>query len=893
MVYKVAQQSATLRPSSTLGVITSGPRVSVTRLGSEHFVATPVGCSFHIYDCDDLQLQYLSRPLTEDASGVLCVGEATAVSLAKNILIFHKMKLLARLEGHASKVETMTNLGDSFLVSSSATEVLVWQLPTFTKQSHELTKPLSAVRRLEVSFRVSSILHVPTYMNKMLVSGVNGELELWNINTGSKIYSFSCVSGLKSGISCLASSPALDVVGLGFDNGSIAVVHLKQDELIMTLKQTEHGGVTALSFRHDSVGGQLVSGTAKGDLVVWDLNKKTIHSFHQGLHPGGVGSLDFLESLPLLLSAGSSDNALSIHIFDKPDGGCRMLKERRGFTADIAKLMPYGEHDLLVSGSNDSGLAEVGKLNLIQSQQNKVWSQGSLHSQTPGKGSLMPWKFRNMHQLPTLTSMSYCAGGKLRHFDWPSVVTTHVGVPDAYVWSPHQQALVTRMLIVPRKATTGAKAPDAVVAAVSTCGNYAVLGLENGEIHRFNLQSCYYRGIVGSLTGTPGHIEFLSAREILTADTESIRLWKVVPRATEIATLRCVTDIDSVAVNGFLCAVAHKRSRAVSIIDVHADRKARTVPVTAPVTAMAWAQGGRWIAIATADAKLIIYDLPTAAVVDRIEFDMPVASLLWTQNNASLVSSHIGGKGAVRVWQNVALLEGPGVVTDHFVKIDKWEASRVAPTVGSAQVTVMTPPPEETDGELTLSAGSRTKWQQILKLDDIKERNKPVKAAEKPKEAPFFLPVKYQGMEPVFVAQDTPVNAQDNTEVKRQKNEHDSGYLRMVAGGNFAALRQHLLLQTPSGVHICIAELEDDEDCIDKFIAFLAAETEAGRNLDLVATWTSLFLKVYSSLVRLPKFAKNLARLEVASRQVYEKFEIEANQLQCLVKVTAALQLHR
>ena len=892
MVYQVAQQSAVIKPTSTLGIVTSGPRVSVTRLGSENFITTPVGASFHIYDCNDLQLQYLSRPLTGPIRAVLSVGECTVVSVGSEIFIFHKMTMLVHFKGHADKVDLLSSLGDSFLVSVSATEVFVWQLPNLSKQMHAIEKPQSPVRRMDIAFPVTSIIHVPTYLNKMLIGGVSGELELWNINTGAKIHTFTKIS--ESPVSCIAASPALDVVGLGFQDGSIAVVNLKQDEVLMTLNQKEHGPVTALSFRLDSVGGQLVSGTSKGDLVVWDLNKRGIHSFLQSVHPGGVGTLTFLDNLPLLLSAGSCDNAISVYIFDKPDGGCRLLKERRGFTSDFTQIFAYGENDLLVAGNGSNGKSEVGKINLIQSQQNNVWSQSALHAQSPGKGSLMPWKFRSLGgQLPAVTSIGYC-GDKLKHFDWPAIVTTHEGIPDAYVWSPHQQALVTRMLIVPRKATTGSKAPDAVRAAVSTCGNYAVVGLANGELHRFNVQSCYHRGLVGTLESAPLTLKFLSARDLISADKNAIRIWKVVPRPVEVARLTCVTDIASIAVHGFLCAVAHSAASSVSIVDIQADRKARTIAVTAPVTAMVWARGGRWLAIATQDARLVIYDVPTAAVVDRVEFSTPILALHFTANNTSLVTSHVGGKGAVRVWQNMALLSGPGIVTSEFVNLDNFVATptAVSPAHEVSGVVVQS---ADIDGEFVLSSGPRSRWQQILKLDEIKERNKPLRPAEKPKAAPFFLPVKYQGVEPVFIAA---TNGEEDglgeTPVKRQRTETDSGYLALVKSGDKNKLREHLLSQTPSGVHICLAELEDDEESIDCFLAFLAGETEAGHNLDLVATWTALFVKLHGGAMRgRSMYASNLARLEAASKAMYDKFELEANQLQCLLKVTAALQLHR
>ena len=884
MVYKVVQQSAVLKPTATLGVVTSGPRVSVSRLGSEHYITAPVGQSFHIYDADDLQLQYLSRPLLGNISCCLSIGEITMVSVGVRILAFHKMVLLATFEGHTGDVKLLANIGDSFLVSSSTSEALVWKLPNLTRHTdakHDALKPLG---RLDTGYEISSMVHIPTYTNKMLIGGINGELELWNINSGKKIYKFSSHKEA-IGVTCIAASPAIDVAGISYSDGTVQVINLKCDEVLMTLSQMEHGPVTSLAFRSDYSDGMLVSGTSTGDLVVWDLSKRAIHSFVKNVHPNGVGSLCFLETLPLLISSGSCDNAISVYIFDKPDGGCRLLKERRGFTTDLGFILPYGEHDMIVAGDN----GEVGRLNLIQAQQNKVWSQSSLSCQSSGKKSLMPWKFRNLPNLPKVVSIGYTGESRMRHFDWPCVVTAHEGFADAYVWSAHQQALVTRMLSVPRKHSTGSKHPIITAVAVSPCGNYAVIGCENGELHRFNLQSCYYRGEVGKVDYSVEKIMFLTPREILVADHSAIHHYRVVPRPELIKTIACVSNIKTFTVHGFMCAVAHDDGR-VSIIDMHADRKARTIGdfADSAITAMSWSRGGRWLAIASDGKKMIIYDVPTACIVDKIEFSSACVGIEFTVNNAQIVTCHSGGRGAVRVWQNIALLEEPGIVGQEAFKIDEEpnkvvESDKVA--VKRQRVTTAT------DGELTLSAGSRTRWQQILKLDEIKERNKPKKAPEKPKNAPFFLPVKYKGVDPVFVAPETPEEEVEEV-MKHEPVFHSSSlFIQVLMARKFDKVGEHLISLEPAGVHLCIQELEDVENGTNRFIEFLTRETTNGRNLDLVATWTSLFLTQYGSSHL--RSAPSLAGLNAACASAHSKFNTRTNELQCLLKVAAALQLHR
>jgi len=51
-----------------------------------------------------------------------------------------------------------------------------------------------------------------------------------------------------SAVTALAQSPAVDVIGIGYADGTIRVYDIKQAEMVMQMKMDE-GGVTQLSFR--------------------------------------------------------------------------------------------------------------------------------------------------------------------------------------------------------------------------------------------------------------------------------------------------------------------------------------------------------------------------------------------------------------------------------------------------------------------------------------------------------------------------------------------------------------------------------------------------------------------------------------------------------------------
>ena len=95
------------------------------------------------------------------------------------------------------------------------------------------------------TFAVTCAVHPSTYLNKILLGSQQGQLQLWNIRTSKLVYTFQ---GWGSQVQILTQSPAVDIVGVGLENGSIVIHNLKYDETVMRFHQ-EWGPVTSMSFR--------------------------------------------------------------------------------------------------------------------------------------------------------------------------------------------------------------------------------------------------------------------------------------------------------------------------------------------------------------------------------------------------------------------------------------------------------------------------------------------------------------------------------------------------------------------------------------------------------------------------------------------------------------------
>lgn len=68
----------------------------------------------------------------------------------------------------------------------------------------------------EESFQPTCMTHPDTYLNKVIVGGKGGQMQLWNFSSTKLLYRFEIAT---VALRCIVSSPALDVVGIGLADG--------------------------------------------------------------------------------------------------------------------------------------------------------------------------------------------------------------------------------------------------------------------------------------------------------------------------------------------------------------------------------------------------------------------------------------------------------------------------------------------------------------------------------------------------------------------------------------------------------------------------------------------------------------------------------------------------
>ena len=409
----------------------------------------------------------------------------------------------------------------------------------------------------------------------------------------------------------------------------VVLLNCRTDKVVMEFLQ-EQGSVTALTFRSEPrAPNMLVSGSSSGALVCWDLDKKKLAFVREEAHLGAVVEAKFLPGEPRLVSSGA-DNSLQMWIFDLPDGSMRLLKGRQGAAGPIRKFDFYGElgtQVLVASEYRGQGL--FGRASLIQQHRDKQWSQSVLQKVIANKGASDTfWPgLRKQKRLPPIVDSAF---SHIRHFDWAAVVTCHQDYPWAFVWSAATGSLIRKTLCI--GPVRQGESPNAICVDVSVCGNFAVVGYEDGSLHRYNMQSGLHRGPFLSDKYEQGEgkqkkvveVKAHTARVcsvIMTVgstisacsdpNSAGIKIWNTMSQKllktvdlSDVAKGAHIQFIRASAGSDVLVAVAFSDGRVV-LVDLDAERVVRQFESVggASCTDIAFSSDGRWLCVANTTAR--------------------------------------------------------------------------------------------------------------------------------------------------------------------------------------------------------------------------------------------------------------------------------------------------
>ncbi|KAI5360775.1 Putative small-subunit processome, Utp21, WD40/YVTN repeat-like-containing domain superfamily [Septoria linicola] len=297
----------------------------------------------------------------------------------------------------------------------------------------------------------------------------------------------------------------------------------------------------------------------------------------------------------------------------------------------------------------------------------------------------------------------------------------------------------------------------------------------------------------------------------------------------------------------------------------------------------AFSTDGHWIA-ASAGQLVFLWDLPTGHLVDVFKLKDECTTLALSPTGEYLATATKDNVG-VDIWTNRSLFTH--ISTRHITQKELLgvihSTTSQTPTVsGEGAVNLIADAAHESDSEddidldlpedpnadldtlsadlLSLSLVPRSRWQNLLHLDLIRQRNKPTEAPKKPEKAPFFLPSLHdrQGQKAVTAPGSTDNTLADVEKERTRVLQLTKDGLRspftslLRAAGStsdFTPFITHLKTLSPAAADVEIRSLSFENGEHVAFVRSLTWLLQSKRDFELVQAWMAVFLRVHGDVV--------------------------------------------
>lgn len=706
---------------------------------------------------------------------------------------------------------------------------------------------------------------------------------------------------------------------------------------VMATSSIQSGDITVWDLNR---GGRVV-GVVRGAHETSNLGQGT-----------GVNKVEFLPGQPVLVSSGL-DNALKSWVFDlNPFSPTpRLLHSRSGHAASITRLsfLPAASDGSDATGKWLLSAAQDRSLwgfSLRKDGQSSELSQGTVKHKARKLGHLTDdvSAVEDLKAPPIVDiactlnrdggmgSVSGPIWANTKNINaeeasttgWESVITAHADDRFARTWSWGRKKAGRWAF------ETGDRKPVTSV-AITSCGTFAVVGSAGGGLDMFNLQSGAHRqrypprltpaqakqlklqqaGSGEVAVASHGHSDAITGvivdnlnHIMVSASLDgSMIFWDFsTGKALERKHIDSAvpTAIRYNPVSGLLALSCD--DEGIRIVDIETRKTVRELwGCVGRIYDYCFSHDGRWIVACSTDSIVRVFDLATGHLIDAFK-TATCTNVAFSNTGEFLATAHAGSPG-IHVWTNKALFSHVPTRQIDDIKgvIDLTET---AVFQAASQLLIKTSdegqdPVNELDNRseldqldhslLTLSIVPQSRWQTLLNLDSIRQRNKPIQPPEKPKAAPFFLGSSLTNG--VKVVDNVTTQGED----KAIDDAERSRISRLVSGAQTnsssqlsniletftsdprhdpSALSAHLASLPPSAADLEIRSLTLDE--MPVFIRALTAQLGLKRYFELVNTWMSVFLKLHGEFVG---EVEELNEAVLAWRRVMETEEKRLSQL--------------
>jgi U3 small nucleolar RNA-associated protein 21 len=491
---------------------------------------------------------------------------------------------------------------------------------------------------------------------------------------------------------------------------------------------------------------------------------------------------------------------------------------------------------------------------------------------------------------------------------WESVVTGHDGDKFARTW------FWGRKRAGRWKFETG-DAAEVKSVAMSSCGTFAVVGSAAGSIDMFNLQSGIHRQRFPARL-TPKQAQRLRsqrAEATLIPEDEAVqpKFEKGQGKHTKAVTgiqvdnlNRTVTscgadgkvkfwdftngllihelDWSLTSINGMkyhrpsdLIALSCDDA-SIRIVDIETKKLVRELwGCKGKITDFTFSNDGRWIIAASSDSVVRVWDLTTGHLIEALRFRNKLTAIAFSGTGEYLATAHENSVG-VHIWTNRTLfthVPTRNISDSDIIEMDaptssgeNGEAILEAAFVDEAEEEgdndVAVPSMDQLSSDLlTLSLVPKARWQTLLHLDTIRERNKPKEAPKAPEKAPFFLPsLEGPGSKPSTSSSALAIPESTSTtrvtKIADPSTASTTTFTTLLAQtarnpSNPDALIQHLSTLPPSSADLALRTLNPAPPYTEHitFLDALTTRLQQKKDYELVQAWMAVFLRCHSAVV--------------------------------------------
>lgn len=479
---------------------------------------------------------------------------------------------------------------------------------------------------------------------------------------------------------------------------------------------------------------------------------------------------------------------------------------------------------------------------------------------------------------------------------WESVITAHADDHFARTWSWGRKK-------AGRWAFETSDRKNVSSVAITACGTFAIVGSAGGSLDMFNLQSGAHRqrypprltpaqakqaklqqNLSEQTTSIPrGHkdaitgimVDNLNRTMVTTSLDGSIIFWdfstgKILDKKHFDSALP--TALRYNPVSGLLAFSCD--DLCIRIIDIETRRTVRELwGCVGQIYDLCFSHDGRWIVACSMDSVVRVFDLATGHLIDG--FKTPTCTnVAFSTTGEFLATSHAGSTG-IKIWTNKALFNHiPTRQVDEITGIidlsETAEFQAPSQLILDGESETQDELSEEADNMsdidqihehlLTLSVVPPSRWQTLLNLDQVRQRNKPIQPPEKPKAAPFFLGSSLSISNGIATDTGKAVGVVDDNERSRisrlaadSQTASQSQMSNLLehfgsgAGGDPTLISQHLAALPPSAADLEIRSLTLDE--MPLFVRALTQQLRLRKYFELVNTWMSVFLRLHGDFV--------------------------------------------